>query len=260
MAGPRLEQLKRAQGLLEAPELAELHRALDQLDSRMLQVLEASALVRAGVELDPAVLNQLGAEETALPELLAAMQAEQARLGQALQPFAEAARQRLLAALSLLRAPGGGAGLAKAQPLQVHEEVLDLLHVLENLGAAFPALLELRQTFAQLQALLGARDRASSPFLQTAISELAQTTAERLSQIQATLGATAYPFDHTEGRFSLVDYARAKEYDAEPARMTWLEAQSHLRMLFAVYYRVLGRLVAIARQSEARFEPAPGPA
>jgi len=73
-----------------------------------------------------------------------------------------------------------------------------------------------------------------------------------VSDVQGALGAAIYPFEHVKGRLSLVDYARAKQFDANPARMAQLEAHSHLQMLFGLYYRLLGRLVEVAVQVEEK--------
>jgi hypothetical protein len=64
------------------------------------------------------------------------------------------------------------------------------------------------------------------------------------------LGATAYPFNHVKANVSVVDYARLKEYDPDPLRMMCKEAESHLQMLFALYFQALGRLVTVASKVE----------
>jgi len=84
------------------------------------------------------------------------------------------------------------------------------------------------------------------------------TANELLGQVQQTLGTTAYPFNPGEGNVSLVDFARAKEYDPDPALMTYKEIESHLQMLFALYFQLLGRLVAIAGQVEEKLSETAG--
>ena len=53
---------------------------------------------------------------------------------------------------------------------------------------------------------------------------------------------------------SLINFARSKEYAADGVLMACKEAESHLQMLFALYFQLLGRLVTIAAQVEQHLE------
>jgi hypothetical protein len=130
--------------------------------------------------------------------------------------------------------------------VQLQDEVLDLLHICGKLSVAFPNLLSLRKDFTVIQTLLEARSQPGSELVDAILQETVRQANERIANVHSALGAAAYPFPHPKGHVSLVDYARAKQYDADPARMTALEIQSHLQMLFAVYHRLVGRLIEIA--------------
>jgi hypothetical protein len=163
----------------------------------------------------------------------------------------KAAKLRLMTALSLLRTPAVAARITNTQALQ--EQMLDLLHVFGKLGAAFPFLLDLRKELAVLQTLIAARGQTASDLLEAPLTESIARSDQLLSQIQTALGSAGYPFEHPKGRVTVIEYARAKQYDNDPARMVQLEVLSHLQMLFALYYRVLGRLTAIAVQVEEQY-------
>ena len=90
--------------------------------------------------------------------------------------------------------------------------------------------------------------------LNTVLQNETRETTTLLETIQQALGSTAYPFKHVRLGISVVDYARARQYDPDPVRMTCNEAESHLQMLFALYFQALGRLVIIASNIERAIE------
>jgi hypothetical protein len=152
--------------------------------------------------------------------------------------------------LQLLRTPEGARKIPDAREL--HDEARDLMHVFAVLSAAFPPLLRLRQEYAKLQALLPLRQN-SSDLLDLALQNEASVARTLLAEIHQALGATAYPFSHAKGHVSLIDFARSKEYEADPLLMVSKESESHLQMLFALYFQLLGRLTEIASQVEQHF-------
>jgi hypothetical protein len=112
----------------------------------------------------------------------------------------------------------------------------------------------LRREFAGLQTLLDARPQNNSELMDAAVSDLTRRVNEHLARIRAALGSVAYPFEHVKGRITIADYAQGKTYDPDPALMAASGARSHLEMLFALYHRVLGRLIAIATEVEQHLE------
>jgi Zn-dependent protease with chaperone function len=252
MANTKLEQLRQAREFLQQPLLAEYRESLKQVDATMLQAIQANALLQAGVMVDLESFPLCQCDLAGLPDLPGAIHAAQEQLGRAVEPFDQAAGARLLTALSLLRTPEVTAVMPNTQQLQ--DEVIDLLHVFGRLGAVFPSLLELRREFAGLQTLLDARPQNNSELMDAAVSDLTRRVNEHLARIRAALGSVAYPFEHVKGRITIADYAQGKTYDPDPALMAASGARSHLEMLFALYHRVLGRLIAIATEVEQHLE------
>jgi Zn-dependent protease with chaperone function len=251
-ATDKLEQIRQAKVLLGQQALQPLTQQLLQLDARMLQALEMNAVATAGLPLNPQLLSTLQTEEPAV--LLRSVEAQQEELGVSLEPFRQAARLRLMTALNLLPTPSVAAAFPQFQ--QTQEEVRDLLHVAATLGAAFPYLHQLRKEYSGLQTLLGVREQNGvlEPAAHTALADSVQRVNGLLSQIRTKLGATGLPLLRVGSPISIADYARSKEFDSDPARMAQLEAQSHLQKLFAVYYEVLGRLVALALRVEEQLK------
>jgi hypothetical protein len=242
----RGERLRQAKSLIATADLLSMREALKATDTALLAALQQQALLHAGCFSDPS--ETLADPATAIAQL----NGEWTRLSAEIHPFEEAAKDRLLIALSLLRTPAVAAKLQGTQAL--HDEVRDLLHVFGALSAAFPTLLALRQQFAKLQALLPHRVPGGPELLDAVLRNEAGEAARLIGRVQQALGATAYPFSHVKGQLPVADFARAKEYDPDAITMTGKETESHLQMLFALYFQLLGRLVAIASQVEAQLE------
>ncbi len=249
----KIEQLKQAIQTLQSPDLSALIQALYDLDAKMLQALAVYAATQAGLSLDAAAYPLVPNDGTPVPAVLASIENGKRELASQLQPFEEAARSRLILALSLLRTPALAAKIANTE--QIQDEILTLLHVFGKLSAAFPALLDLRTELITLQTLGNTASGPRSELHDAVLAESTKRCQELLTTVQTALGATGYPFEHPKGHVSIVDYARTKQFDPNPARMIELEVQSHLQMLFALYQRVLGRLVEIAVQIEDILKP-----
>ena len=252
MANTKREHLRRARETLQQPLLMDYRENLKQLDARMLQAIQANALLQAGVMVNPESFPLCQCDLASLTDLPGTIQAAQEQLGQVIAPFDQAASARLLTALSLVRTPEVTAVMPNTQQLQ--DEVIDLLHVFGRLGAVFPNLLELRREFARLQTLLDARAQNNSELMDAAVSDSTQRANDLLAQIRTALGSVAYPFEHLKGHITIADYAQGKTFDPDPADMAASGAQSYLELLFALYHRVLGRLIAIATQVEQHLE------
>jgi Zn-dependent protease with chaperone function len=251
MASEKMERLRAAEALLAGTDLFVARERLKELDSRLMEAVGTQALLQGGLIEQT---DGMAHPETTISQL----QAEWNSLAAEIEPFEKAAKDRLLILLALLRSPGMSSKLGNTQEL--HDEAEGLKHVHGVLSLAFPALLLLRQQFAKLQALLPHRAAGSSEFLDAAIANEAQETKRLLEQIKDALGTTAYPFRHAKANVSLMDFARTKEFTPDPVQMTFKEAESHLQMLFALYFQVLGRLATIARQVEVHLSPVPNQA
>ncbi|HWX23046.1 MAG TPA: M48 family metallopeptidase [Candidatus Binatia bacterium] len=249
-ASAKLQQLIDAKQLLQSADLLAAREALKDLDARWLRAVQAHALQQAGVERIEELCSLPGADTADLTGLLRGLREQQEEIGSQLQPYEAAGRLRLMTALSLLRTPDVALGLSNTQQLQ--EEALDLLHVAGKLNVVFPLLLELRGEFAIQEALFGLPDGARPVPAHGVLTDSIARANGFLARIQEQLGSTGYPFEQAKGPSTLVEYARAKEYEADPVRMTHKEVASHLEMLLALYFRLLGRLVAIASQVEAQ--------
>jgi hypothetical protein len=242
-----LANLESARNVLRGTDITPQREELKNLDAALLQALQAQALRDAAVQFEPASFPSLPLDTLSPDEIIQQLETRLTTLDQELEPLAEAGRTRLRAALSLIRSPHVGSRIENAQALQ--DETAGLLHVLGKLSEVFPSLRELRKQFAALQALLSFQ---SQPGPGTALDSVSAHVAKLLAALQQALGPTSYPFSDVTGHVLLADYARSKDFNLNPKVRLLKDAQSHLEMLFSVYYRVLGRLVEIAEHVETR--------
>jgi Zn-dependent protease with chaperone function len=249
----KLEQLKEAIQTLQSPLLPGFLQALYDLDAKMLQALGAYAATQVGISFRAEVYPLVPNDGTPVPAVLASLETGKRELAPQLQPFEEAARARLVLALSLLRTPALVSKIANTE--QIQDEIVTLLHVFGKLSAAFPALLDLRAELVTLQTLGDPTSGPRSELHDPVLAESTKRSQELLATAQSALGSTGYPFEHPKGHISIVDYARTKQFDPNPTRMIQLEIQNHIQTLFALYHRVLGRLVEIALQIEDILKP-----
>ena len=252
ISSDRLEQWRASRATLQQNDLLRLRESLKTMDARLLQALQAEALANIGALPTTEAFPLLPAETSDFPNLIGQIHVEWNRLAQEIAPFEQAAKTRLLAALNMLRVPSVASRIANTQALR--DEIHDLLHVFGKVSAAYPDLLELRREYSILQALLGAGSAPGSSFQYVALSDSAGRCSSLVGRIHAALGSAAYPFAGAAEQVTVVEYARAKEFDADPGRMAEHEARSHIEKLFALYYRRLARLAALASQVEAELD------
>jgi hypothetical protein len=244
-----LANLESARNILGATDISAQREELKHLDAALLQAFQAQALGEAGVPLEATSFPSLPLDTFFTDEIMQQFETRLTTLDEELEPLAEAGRKRLRAALSLIRSPHVGSRIENAQALQ--DEAAGLLHVLGKVGEVFPFLRGLRKQFAALQALLSYQ---SEPGPGTALDSVADDVANLLAAVQQALGPTGYPFCDVTGHVLLADYARSKDFNLNPKVRLLKDAQSHLEMLFSVYYRVLGRLVEIAEYVESQLD------
>ncbi len=248
-------QIREAKRVLENADVAGLCHMLAELDAKTLRVLQWEAMGQAGLELN-AETSGLSPSDAADPVAARqAIESQHNQLAAELEPLEQMARMRLTTSLGLLRTRNLASALPNAA--QLHDQVTDLLHAMGKMREAFPALLEMRREYAVLQGLIGCRGHGTSVSLEESIAHFAHRVTESVGRIHAALGSSQYPFDPAERHRTIVDYARAKQYDPEPSRMAAKEGECHLRNLVALYYRLLARLTQIALEVEARLERAP---
>jgi hypothetical protein len=230
-------------------DLLSLREQFKSADVDLLAALQQKTLGDAGL-LDP----QSATVESAENAVTRAIQTWD-ELTKRAANVQQAASTRFSTALTLLRSPTVGSGIPDIQQMQ--DEAAELTVVLRELSGVFPGLLELRKQFTKLHALIPYAGSSNTEYIETALKNEAEESNRLVQEIQNLLGATVYPFRQPNTNTSLAEFARAKSYEPDAVKMAFSEAQSHLQMLFAAYFQVLGRLVVIAGLVEQKLEKTP---
>ena len=222
---------------------------------RLAEFTSGHRLAKAGFKLQPQEFGfpenattpgeQEIAARFALEETSAAITERLKRL----EPFMTALRQRVTLALrlaqtrsSVLRPESAG-------------EVPALARLLAAVGAEMPRAHEIASRLSAFALLAQNRGNHSNPAeVDKAMSELAAELQSLVRGIQERLKEFTYPFSHARGQLTAAEYARFEN----PAENDWLRAfldgNAHVDRLFALNYRLIGRLLAHADAAETSLE------
>jgi Zn-dependent protease with chaperone function len=222
---------------------------------RLAGLVSAHSLAKAGFRLDP---KEFGLRESAtspgeleiaarfaLVEATAAMSEGLKKL----EAFMAALRERVTLALRLAQANGRtlnpeGAG-----------EVAELARLLAAVGAEMPRAHELGPKLNAFMLLAQNRGNHSIPSeVDKAGSELAAELEAMTAGIQDRLKQFTYPFPHARGRLTVADYARSEKPAENDWQRAYMDGSAHVDRLFALHYRLVGRILAHGGAAETSLE------
>ena len=212
--------------------------------------ISAQRLAGAGFRLEP---KEFGLPETATSageqEKAAHSAVEKAsadlsdRLAK-LEPFMAASRGRVILALGFSR---GNRGV----PAESANDVPELVRLLAAVGAEMPRVHEIGMKLRAF-ALLGQNsgNHSSPEVVNEALVHVA-TELQRLTEgIQKRLAGFPYPFSHARGALSVAEYARSEKPAENNLHRVYLDCDAHVDRLFALHYRLLGKVLAHADAGE----------
>ncbi|MEN9678219.1 MAG: Protease HtpX [Verrucomicrobiota bacterium] len=166
-----------------------------------------------------------------------------------LDPFFTALRQRVTLALRLAPAP-------KA-PLTAEEDgdVGGRARLLAAVTAEMPQVREISFRLPAFLLLAQNRGNSSSPStVESALAEMAAELQALIQGIQERLSPYTYPFPHARGRLTVAEYAKHEKAAESEWQLVYLDGNAHVDRLFALHYRLVGRILAEAGAAEASFE------
>ena len=222
---------------------------------RLVSLISAHSLAKAGFKLQP---KEFGLPENATSAGEQEIAARLARDGTAaassdrlsrLEPFMAALRQRVTLALRFAHANRNvsiseGAG-----------EVAELARLLAAVGAEMSRAHEVGSKMRAFLLLAQNRGNHSQPAaVDQAASELAAELQSLLAGIQERLTPFTYPFPHARGRLTVAEYARSEKPADNDWQRLYLDSNSHVERLFALHYRLIGRILAHADAAETSLE------
>jgi len=228
------------------PAAREAFEEFRHAETRRSQARQAAQLLEAGFQFDPA---EFGLADNDPARAQAEAEESSRAADRVLRAFETAGQCRLADALQLLRLPQVAAKIPNAAQWQ--DEAREMIFVLSRLGDFFTPLIELREDCGALEVLL--RYRRSQPAadnLAAVLEHLATGIQERVNVIQEQARQMRYPFHHAAEQVLVSEYARNKEYHADPFELVLREGRSHVDKLLDLYCRVLSRLVTICEEVE----------
>jgi hypothetical protein len=77
-----------------------------------------------------------------------------------------------------------------------------------------------------------------------------------IAGIQERLQKFAYPFPHPRSPLTVADYARYEKPAELELQRVYLDCNSHVDRLFALHYRLMGRVLAYADELEEKLDKA----
>lgn len=233
----------------------------DEADTRALEARQARAVFSASLWPKPGQFktsfNSRGEAEHQRDRAYV----EQSRLSAQMEPFEDAAGQRLYAALTLLHNHYVAGEIENAAELQ--REAQRLMAVVSLIITNTATLLELRNMNASLGLLLENIDgNEKNQTLIGEILDLMKRIHPPLVGVRSQCDRMVYPFDHADGQITVGRYVLPYPPNSEDLGAIYNGAGQLLTSLANLYHRSVGRLCEIAEivEAERGFEPLEAPA
>ena len=250
----RWREARRASEALRA-EAEQISTECIEKYNRRVELTSAHRLASAGFKVEPgefglpesatSAAEQESAGRLALDEISAAISDLLARL----EPFVNALRDRVTLAL----------GLAHANPIAgkpvAANETSELAALLAAVGAEMPRVHEIGSKLRAFTLLAQNRGNHSKPAqVDQALSQLAAELQALFGEIQGRLKPFRYPFPHARGQLSVAEYASSEKTAEHDWHRTYLDSDAHCDRLFALNYRLVGRILELADAAESSLQ------
>ncbi len=233
------------------PEAEKISEQCCEQQKRLLNFTSALSLAKAGFKVEahefglPNSAISAGDQEIAARKALAENSVAMSHSHTQLKPFMGALGKRLMLSLQLAQAKGIVLHLEGANDLA------ELTRLLAAVGAEMPRAHELASKLNPFMLLAQNRENHSNPGeVDHVASELAAEMKGLVAGIQQRLKDFVYPFPHARGRLSVADYARPEKTGDHEWQRVYLDSDAHVDRLFALHYKLIGRLLAYANTAE----------
>jgi Zn-dependent protease with chaperone function len=214
---------------------------VEKADEELTRARNARALLSAGFQMTPQG-DSLG--------LSKAMVEGQAVRREADAPFIELealAAERLEAAMTLATSPDFTSQVTPTDIARLDRVVT----ALAAFSAAFPTIMELRDQYLALAALLKSlhQNSGNEPLI-TAIRAACSTLTGQLRAVADALGTAPYPFDHAKQGQGLAEFVVDVIPSADDLRGLFSKCEGVLDRSFGIYFRGMGCVAHLAERIE----------
>lgn len=224
---------------------------------RLPDLNAARFLARAGFRLEPkefglpADCNSAGEQASVAQSALEQASADITQRLNQLEPFASALRLRVMIALRL--------GREGVNRLEDADRIADYARLLAAVGAEMPHAHRIavkEKAFAMLAQNCGNHSDPSQ--VESVIKELMAELEDFVRGVQQRLRNFTYPFPHARGQLTVAEYARYEKPSDNDWARAYLDADAHVDRLFALNYRLIGRILVFAEAVEKRLDAESG--
>ncbi len=176
------------------------------------------------------------------------------------QSYADWAKQRLAAAISLLHHPEAAEHIADVDVCRVQANTY--LHILARLGYLLGPMTgvtnDLKSMASKLQRL---QAEGQNPTLVSHILKNGRELRQKLTAICREMKDEPYPYQHGQGQISIARYFAEEIPASDDIGELFETSQDILQKFYTLYYRTLGKMAIVAEKVEASFglDPFPEP-
>ena len=212
-------------------------------------------LARAGFKVQPEEFGlpqdatTPGEQEKAAAAGLQAAKSAIAEHVTALDPFMDGLRRRVTLALQLVLANGSVLSRESAS------EVIGFARLVAAVGEQMPRVHRIASQLGAFALLAQNCNNHSNPAqVDSVASELATEFQSLVREMQQRLKAFSYPFPHARGPLTVAEYARFEGSADNNWVRAYLDGNAHVDRIFALNYRLIGRLLAHVDAAEASLQ------
>jgi len=248
-----LAQWREAQSATEAlrAEAEKISAECAEQQGRLIRLISAYQLAKAGFKLEPTAFGL--PEDASSPHELevasrVAREETSATIAERLtklEPFMAALRERVTLALRFAQA--NSSTLSPEGPSSLPE----VMRLLAAVGAEMRRVHEIGSKLGCFTLLLQYRGNHSDR------AEVDQAIVELVAELQALTGGIrdrlqkfTYPFPHARGQLTVAEYARSEKPAENDWHRVYLDSEAQVHRMFALHYRLLGRILSEADAAE----------
>jgi Zn-dependent protease with chaperone function len=250
LAGQLITARTRMNEMLEG--MGDAVERIGKVDDELIRIRNARGLLSAGFQKTPqgdtAGLNAASVEA----------QVERNAVDARFAALEQVATERFAAAIALARTPELAAQFS-AEELPLVDRVVIAL---QAFAAAYPAVIELRDQYLSLAALLTTLNQNSgNEALITEIRQLSSSITAKLKAASDGLGGAASPFDHAKAGLNLAEFVIDAIPPADDLGAVFSKCEAVLDRAFGIYSRGMGCAAHLTERVETSLglEPAADP-
>jgi Zn-dependent protease with chaperone function len=222
---------------------------------RLSTLLTAHGLAKAGFKLDtepfglPPRALSADNQETAARMLLEETRKTVSEQLSKLEPFMSALQKRVTLALRFAEAQANGSVDENAK------EILEFGRVLAAVGPEMSIAQDIASELNAFISLAQNRGNHSKPWhVDQVLKELSGRLQPLIAGIQERLQKFTYPFPHARSPLTVAEYARYEKPAELELQRVYLDCNAHVDRLFALHYRLIGRILIHADAAETELD------